>query len=343
MAIRTSSALQIDRLVAALSAVDGVAREAAVARLTVIGPRALDRVVAVAASAAPPAARVAAFAVVEALADPRAIDATLRGMEDEDEAVAAAAVSAAGGFLRGPRGASVVDRLVATALEPARPERLRLAALSVLGGLPRAAIGPVLTALARDPSAAVREEAAVHLGTRTAAANPLATLTRAASDGLPEDPEALRAAINGAAESAPLPLLLQIVVRTREREPEEPAGRRPAWTTARVAAHAALARRGSRLALYDMRELLEGADGPLPVEFLGALSQIGDATCLEAIAAAYGRSAGSGVSRHNRWREHLADAFRAIVLREGLGRRHAVAKKIEKRWPGTWTLVVGRQ
>src|SRR3990167_8946536 len=46
-----------------------------------------------------------------------------------------------------------------------------------------------------------------------------------------------------------------------------------------------LADRGSRLALYDVRETLETVPGPLPVEFLSALTAVGDVSCLEPIAA----------------------------------------------------------
>ena len=95
-----------------------------------------------------------------------------------------------------------------------------------------------------------------------------------------------------------------------------------------------------------MRELLEGTTGPLPVEFLAALSQVGDASCLETIAGAYARSSGpesgADLARHDWWRQHLADVFRAIVAREGINRRQAVAKKIEKRWAGMWTSVMSR-
>ena len=342
MAIRTSSATQIDTLVAAIGGADPVAREAAIARLTVIGPRAVDRLVSLATSTASPCARVAAFAVLEALADPRALDPALHEIDNADPTVAAAAVAVSAVFLRGPRSATVVDRLTALALDTDRPEILRLAALTSLGGLSRATMGPVLAALAGDPSAAVRATAEGQRTEPAAAPSALETLTRTAEDGLPGDPEALRAAIVHAGEAAPLPLLLQIVERVRDREPLEPAGRRPAWTTARVAAHAALARRGSRLALYDMRELLDSANGPLPVEFLAALAQIGDASCLEAVAGAYARSSGSGRSRHDWWRDHLADVFRTIVASERINGRHAVAKKIEKRWPGTWASVVRR-
>ena len=64
--------------------------------------------------------------------------------------------------------------------------------------------------------------------------------------------------------------------------------------------HVALAARGSRIALYDLRESLEAAapatsfSGPLPVDFLAALSTAGDASCLEAVTAAYARTGPGG-------------------------------------------------
>jgi hypothetical protein len=104
---------------------------------------------------------------------------------------------------------------------------------------------------------------------------------------------------------------------------------------ARAAAHLALAQRGSRVALYDLRETIESARDRLPVEFFAAVTAIGDASCLEPIASAYSRASDD-------WsRRHLADAFRAIVDREKMTKRHATAKKIEKRWPGVWTAMVG--
>ena len=121
--------------------------------------------------------------------------------------------------------------------------------------------------------------------------------------------------------------LHRIVERIREREAAEPAAARGEWTRARGRRTSRWPGASSRLGLYDLREALEGATAPLPVEFLAALSIVGDASCLEAIAAAHGRA-----TRSTWWREHLADTFQAIVAREGLTRRHAVMKKIEKRW-----------
>ena len=102
---------------------------------------------------------------------------------------------------------------------------------------------------------------------------------------------------------------------------------------ARAAAHLALANRGSRLALYDLRESIESLRERIPVEFFAAVTAIGDASCLEPIATAYARA-------KDDWsRRHLADAFRVIVDRENLTKRHALAKKIDKRSPGLWDLL----
>ena len=63
---------------------------------------------------------------------------------------------------------------------------------------------------------------------------------------------------------------------------------------------------------------------------LAALALVGDASCLEAIAGAYARAK----AKDAWWRDQLARVFREIVARETLTRRHAVMKRIEKRWPG---------
>jgi HEAT repeat protein len=333
VAIKASSAQQIEALVTDLIA-GGVQREVAVARLTVLGARAVERLIAIADSDASSAARAAAFRTLEGIADPRALDAALRAIASPDATVATAAIGAGRVFIRGPRGASVVEAVTTTALDRERPEAIRLAALRALTDLERSTIAPLLATLASDPSPAIRSEAALHDGARgrRKALDPSAALSRAAEQELPDAARVLQAAIVSAGDTAALPLLLSIIDRVREREAQEPPGRRMEWTTARAAAHAALAKRGSRIALYDLRESLEAADGPLPVEFLAALSSVGDASCLGAIAGTYVRSAAPDAPQHDWWRRHLADAFKTIVRREKITRRHAAIKKIEKRW-----------
>src|SRR4029078_3155240 len=120
--------------------------------------------------------------------------------------------------------------------------------------------------------------------------------------------------------------LTQIIERIRVHEGSATEGR-AGWIGTRAAAHLALAHRGSRLALYDLRETIESLRERIPVEFFAAVSAIGDASCLDPIATAYSRA-------KDDWsRRHLAEAFRAIVNREKITRRHAVAKKMDKLWP----------
>jgi HEAT repeat protein len=154
---------------------------------------------------------------------------------------------------------------------------------------------------------------------------------------LPVEAAMLRSAVMKSAADVPIAILQQVIEQVRVHEGSQSAERRSGWTSARAATHLALAQRGSRLALYDLRETIESAREPLPVEFFAALTEIGDTTCLEPIAAAYTRATDD-------WsRRQLVDAIRAIVKREKVSRRHAAVKKIEKRWPGAWeTLVVSR-
>jgi hypothetical protein len=125
--------------------------------------------------------------------------------------------------------------------------------------------------------------------------------------------------------------------RAREGAVEDPA-RRAGWMTARAAVHLALAERDSRVALYDLRETIE-REPAVPVEMLSALERIGDASCLEPIAAAYVRSSkpaggqAPATAASSWWRQHLAGAFRTIAAREKLTERQAITKRIRSRWP----------
>src|ERR1019366_1178406 len=150
MVIKASSAGQIDALVADLASSSAIKREAAVARLTVFGRRAVDRLIALATSDASSAARAAALRTLEAIGDPHSLDAALAFVNDPDPGLALAGVSAVRGFVRSRRGAQIVDRLTAVALDRDRDEALRLAALRALEDLGRSAIAPLLRALVDD-------------------------------------------------------------------------------------------------------------------------------------------------------------------------------------------------
>src|SRR2546422_9349113 len=93
VAIRPSSSKQIETLIADLGAGRAVMRHAAVARLTVIGSRAVERLIALTRSNADAAARTAAWRALEAIGDPRALEPALDTLADTsaDPAVAGAA------------------------------------------------------------------------------------------------------------------------------------------------------------------------------------------------------------------------------------------------------------
>lgn len=344
MAIRPSSSREIDTLVGDLVSGSSSRREAAVARLTVIGSRAVERLIALAGGDASADSRAAAFRTLEAIADARAVDVCVRGVASPDSAVASAAIGTGRVLMRGPRGASIVDAITTVAINEDRPDEIRVTALRALMDLERSTVAPLLDRLASDPSARVRNEVTrkpVSRG-RHDTVEPAEALARAAQD-LPDDPRLVQTLITSAADTAPLPLLLSIVERIRDREPTVPTAQQMGWMTARAAAHHALAKRGSRIALYDLRESLDAAHAPLPVEFVSALSEIGDASCLESVAGAYARMSEAGAMRDDWWRRHLAEAFRTIVARERITRRNAALKRIDKRWPAAVDAILNRR
>lgn len=301
MPVRTSSAKSIDSLVADLAGADAVRRDAAAARLTILGARAVDRLIALARSDAPASGRTAALRTLEAIADRRALDVALEASGDRDAAVAVAAIDVARTFVRERDGAAVIDRLSAIALDRGRPEAVRVGAIRALRDLDAKTIAPLVNTLGKDPDAAVRDAA---IGQRRKPPDRALDLAR-----------------------APLPELLALVEGLREREATAAGQRRRELAADRAKVHLALAKRGSRIALYDLRESLERSAEPLPVDALAALSALGDASCLEAIAVAHTRSADSW------WRDHLLSVFQTIAKRERLSGRSAVMRKIAKRWP----------
>jgi HEAT repeat protein len=329
LVIKGSSSTRIDALLLDLESDDALKRETAIARLTLFGARAVERLLKVVHSKQPPHVRAAAFRALEGIADPRALEPALRAVDDPDPGVVTAAIATSRAFIRSERGAKVTDRLAGVALDRRRDGPIRLAAIGVLSDLGPSTIGPLLTALRDDPSEAIRASAASAATKNVAVRDSLAEVTRAAEEGVSGGPAALRQAIGEAKSTAPLSTLLGIVERARDREALEMPSRRADWTAVRGAAHMALASRGSRTAVYDLRESLQNRAEPLPADFVSALTEVGDRSCLEPIAAAYARS-----TRPNQdsWRRQLSGAFRAIAKRERITRKHAVVKRIEKKW-----------
>jgi len=239
---------------------------------------------------------------------------------------------------------AALDTLIATALDVSRDRRLRLAAFEALfdglGELPPDLRARIAETLRDDAERGISDGADVMTMADREAARAEAVWKDAVEGRLPEAPEALREALATRGASAPLNTLRALVDAVRAREREAPGLNQTArhgWLALRGALHQALALRGSRLALYDLRETIEEVAGRLPTSFLAALHVLGDTSCLEPLAVAWGAAEPDRTNDGLRWRQQLASAFRAITQREKITKRHAVMKRIAARWPGILT------
>jgi hypothetical protein len=328
MVIKASAASEIRQLIEALGGEDDVRREAAVARLGVIGARAVDRLVDAYRSAASRELKVAVLRALEVAGDRRSV-AVAREALLEGGDVAVAAVAALGALIDAPpspAAADALDVLVAAALDTSRERRVRLASFQAIQHIPQ--IGDqIAAALEKDPDAGINA-GALDVPRDKAAAD--AAWHDALDGRLPDDPALLREVALTRTPAAALGDLQKMIDLVRVQEGSmSPGLRRDEWRAARGALHQALALRGSRVAVYDLRETIEEAREPLPVSFLAALHVIGDESCVESLAAAYARTP----SGDARWRHQLGAAFRAITRREKITRRHAALKRIAARWP----------
>lgn len=314
MVIRASAAAEIRPLIDALAADDPIRREAAIARLAIIGGRAVDRLITAYRTATHAGARIAVLRALEAIGDHRMLDVARTALtRGGDEAIAgAAALRALLDSPHSPAAADSLDALMGVALDTRADRRLRLAAIDGLQAMPEPVKGRIAAALAnRGPVL------------------PVDPWPDALEGKLPDDPAAFRDAVQARASAAAVTDLRKLIDAVRGREKSVTDGAAAAaWQSVRGALHQALALRGSRVAVYDLRETIEEAGGPLPVSFLAALHVIGDASCLPALAAAHARADEKGP-----WRSQVRDAFRAIVKREKITRRHAVMKRVAAKWP----------
>jgi hypothetical protein len=343
MVIKSSAARDINRLMSELSSDDDIRREAAVARLAVIGARAVGHLLDGLGADPPAPVRVAILRALEAIGDRRAMPAALERLTDSDPRAALAAVALVRRFLTSEeRGAAraAFEGLTALALDRARPAAARLAAVEALDEVPGSSAKTLREQMSTDPGSGIpragpdRQSGGQPGGVKAAGRSLEAMVGR-----LPDDPDVVRAALHAEGASTPLSTLghLVEVVRAREESARD-VDERAAWRTARGAVHQTLGARNSRVALYDLRETLAEASEPLPVGFVAAIEAIGDQSCLEAVARAWSRSTPQTDAW---WRRHLEAAFRAIVKRERLTRRSAALKRTLARWPQAAALVDG--
>ena len=139
MAIKPSAAAEIRTLIDALAGADAIKREAAIARLAVIGPRTVDRLLTLYSQpATTDATRLAILRVFESIGDPRTLPVVRRALASPG-AIGLAAVAALRGLLgmaSDEGAAETLDALVATVTDVSADRSLRLAAFDALGDAP---------------------------------------------------------------------------------------------------------------------------------------------------------------------------------------------------------------
>ena len=292
----------IDRLIADLQSSDSIRRDAAVARLRILGNRALPRLIDLVAAHESAAVRVLALDAIEGLDDVRVIDVAFDALRDGDIEVVIAALGVLRRWVAEETGTRLLDAITAITVDRSRDARVRVAALAALSELPEHLVRPI-----RD-QAPPPESAGPSL----------------------DDPVQVREWIQAYGAGATLSTLHELITRTREREHAESSSRlRSEWLQARGRAHQALAKRDSLVALYDLRETFEAATGALPQSFLSTAAAIGDASCLEPLARAWA-AAGKDLD----WNHQLSTTAATIMRREKLTGRSAAVKKLRANFPG---------
>jgi hypothetical protein len=310
---------EVTRLIDQLRDTDPIRRDTAVARLRVIGTRAVDGLVALALDRRSTDASCAALKALEGIDDRRGIDAALPLLDHADPRIAGAALAVLRQWITREEGTRVLDALTAAALNPTLDGAVRLAALDAVAQLPRHIVAPVIEAAGAP---------AVQSSNGDRGGSDSRMLPQV--DGLAEDDPLSVLEWIAANRTSPLSQIHGVIVRVRERELQERSpARRDQWTRARGAAHAALSARGSTVAVYDLRETFETAGRALPTDFATAVAAVGDMSCLEPLARAWTAAAGE-----TWWRARLREAASDIVRREKLTGRNAAIKRIRSRWPG---------
>lgn len=294
--------VDIDRLIADLQSSDSIRRDAAVARLRIVGQRALPRLIDVISDNESASVRAHALSILEGLDDVRAIDVAFDALRDGDVDVVIAALGVLRGWVADETGTRLLDAITAMTVDRSRDARVRVAALAALSELPEHLVRPI----------------------RRQAPPP-----ESAGPSL-EDPVAVGEWIQAYGAGATLSTLHELVTRTREREHAESSSRlRSEWLQARGLAHQALGRRESLIALYDLRETFEAATTALPQSFLSTANAIGDPSCLEPLGRAWA-AAGKDLN----WKHQLSKTAATIMRREKLTGRTAAIKKLRADFPG---------
>ncbi len=325
MVIKRSASDQVGRLVADLLGSDAVAQQGAAARLSILGPRALPQIESALRGAADLERVVRLLGVLEQLDDPRGVSLALPFLTDSRDAVASAAVAVARTGLHSAEesvASRAVDALLHAASAAIERPHLAVAISTALADLPEEVLRPLRGAGALAHVAPASRSADQEILGPDNAQQWLREWVEPDKSSVAA--EQVRLAVDACGAIAPLSLLHRVVQRVRRAEltdVEDAA----TWRGVRGVVHQWLAHRDSRVAFYDLRETLEQAPDGLTVGMLGALSSLGDRSCLEALAAAWTRSADPWL------RSQLKAVLLAVMKREGLDFRHGTGRQIASR------------
>ena len=231
MVIKSSAGPEVRRLIEQLAGDSEMGREAAIARLAIVGTRAVQSLLDVLAADLPVPARTGALRALEAIGDRRALAPALRVLEppDGDPDLGQAAVGVVRGHLASRVAAEAdraFERLTEVALDPRRTDAVRLAALDALDEVPGDTRDALRAQLVKDSSLAVRARARGPVEAPPDC-SPEA-LEAAASGELPGTPEQMVSLLAAQAARAPLASLHRLVGVVRARSP--PSGATPART-----------------------------------------------------------------------------------------------------------------
>lgn len=331
MPIVASRSGDIQGLIVQLDDARSARRDSAVARLTLLGERVLEALLA-SLPTATVTARLGALSVLGNLENPRALPAVLRLIDDPDARVACLAADVAAG-LPDPRAVGPLSR----ALGSSRTS-LRRAAASALVALHAKgvveALAPLLERLFDE-----REEASLR-GLALDAVSLLPPRERRAileRLGVPSNRELarrigpLRDGLRPAREAknadptpegpAAIPRLRRLIDelgdRVAEGEPPGPIAEKKAR------AHLALASLGSRIAVYDLREMLEARPCLAAATLLQAAKLLADPALLPGVVGLAAESPAHF--------DACAEVFATVVTREKLRRSSRALKPVKSR------------
>jgi hypothetical protein len=307
------------------------ARLAALQALDGVPPRrALPHVAALAADPEPELAG-AAIRWIAANAGAPGVSALASAAGHAAPEVALAAVAALGP-LAAAGAPEALDALLGVLLDEARPGALRLAAFEAMPGLGARERRGVLGRLrgTRSRALAARVEG---LLARPGPSKPddLAAVHRGLAES--SDPAQLGRLLDAVARErspASLPVLRRLLDRIGA--PKD-AGRAHAELAGRI--HGLLAAMGSRIALYDLRERLALRPVPAAAALLDAAARVGDASLVPALAAL--------ATDAPRLLPDCARAFGAIAAREKLRPRSAALRAVRPEHRAALGVLWGRR